>query len=204
MTDFRPQRDELLEQSCLSYQAQFPLPAPARHALAELSRKLQQNVPRGLWAAPADSLHVTCHSLISPREAFDKHRYWRETSSLAAEALKRIEFEVPAFALCFRNLRATNRAVIVLADDEPSVEAARAIFRLIPPPAARPLQISTTIHATICRYGDPAGIPRDLSRIAERLRPDVHAAIDRLLLVRETIYPSLKTETLLSASLAPG
>src|SRR5690349_15367716 len=126
MTGFDPQRDELLGQSCLSYQVQFGLPAEVRRALAEFSRQLQQAALSGLWVAPAESLHVTCCSLVSPRDlSYDKERYWRGVRSQAEAAVKRVELEVPAFQLRFRTIRVTDRAIIVLADDEPLVARAR-------------------------------------------------------------------------------
>jgi hypothetical protein len=202
MTGFNPQRDELLGQSCLSYQVQFVLPAEVCRALAEFSRRLRQVAVSGLWVAPADSLHVTCCSLVSPRDpSDDKDRYWRSVRSSAAEAVMRVQLEVPAFQLRFRTMRVTERAIVVLADDQPSVEHARAVFsQLVPPPDAR--QSLDTIHVTLCRYADSIGIRRDLPEAAAHLQLDVRADIDTLTLVRETAYPSLRKETLISAALA--
>jgi len=206
MTGFDPQRDELVGQACLSFQAQFSLPASARHALAELSRQIQGLVRSRLWIAPAESLHVTCHSLISPRDAFDgKEPCWDRMSARATEAVRRIEAEVPSFVIRFRAVRATDRAIIVLAGAEPSVTSARAIFsRLVAPQETRPVLHYDTIHTTICRYIDPAGLPAELPQIVAGLRVDIRAEIDRLVLLRETVYPSLQTETLLAVSLTPA
>ncbi|MBV9978865.1 2'-5' RNA ligase family protein [Bradyrhizobium sp.] len=204
MTGFNPQRDELLEQSCLSYQAQFALPAAVRGALAEFSRRLRQTVVSGLWVAPAESLHVTCYSLVSPRDlSFDKDRYWRSMRSQAEEAVRRIQLEVPAFQLRFRTIRVTERAIVVLADDQPSVARARRVFsRLVLPPGAKQSLVYDTIHVTLCRYADPNGIRRDLPETVAPLRLELRADIDTLTLVRETVYPSLHRQTLISASLA--
>jgi hypothetical protein len=203
MTGFDPQCDELLGQSCLSYQAQFALPAEVRRALARFSRQLRQIAVSGLWVAPAGSLHVTCCSLVSPRDlSYDKARYWRSVRLAAAEAVKRVQQEVPAFQLRFRTTRVTERAIVVLADDEPLVTRARAVFsQVAPPPGARPSQVSGTIHVTLCRYADPIGIRRDLPEAVAPLRLDLRADIGTLTLVRETAYPSLHRETLMSASL---
>jgi len=204
MTGFDPQRDELLGQSCLSYQVQFALPAEVRRALAEFSRQLQQVAPSGLWVTPAESLHVTCCSLVSPRDdVCDKDRYWRSVRSQAEAAVKRVALEVPAFQLRFRTIRVTGRAIIVLADDEPSVTHARSVFsQLAPPLGARQSQVYDTIHVTLCRYADPIGMRRDLPEAVARLRLDLRADIDTLALVRETAYPSLRNEMLMPASLA--
>lgn len=202
--EFNPQRDELLGQSCLSYQAQFALPAEVRRALAKFSRLLGQAAVSGLWVAPAESLHVTCCSLVSPRDlSYDKERYWRSVRSQAEEAVRRVELEVPAFQLRFRTIGVTERAIIVRADDAPSVTRTRSIFSLLaPPPGAKQSQVYDTIHITLCRYADPIGIRRDLPEAVAGLRLDLRAEIDTLTLVRETAYPSLRNETLMSASLA--
>lgn len=204
MTKFNPQRDELLGSPCLSYQVQFRLPSDARSAFAKLSSQLRKSVPSGLWIAPPETLHVTCYSLVSAcDDTYDKDQYWRDTSSLAVESLRRIVLQVPAFRLRFGAIRATDRAVVVLADHEPSVAMARTSFSTsIPQPGASPPQHYDTIHASLCRYEDPTSIPSDLPRIVADLRPNIPAEIDTLMLVRETIYPSIKNETLLSASLA--
>jgi hypothetical protein len=57
MTGFNPQCDELLAQPCLSYQAQYPLPAKLRDAFSELSSQLPTNAGCGLWITPPDALH---------------------------------------------------------------------------------------------------------------------------------------------------
>jgi hypothetical protein len=210
MTEFSPRRDELIDRPCLSYQAQFRLPKNARRRLADIATRLAESAPSGIWPAPEGSLHVTCYSLISPRDdSYDKDRYWRGMSSLATEAVRRVSQEVPAYALRFSALRVTDRAIVALAEDAPSVAAARAIFtRLVPAPDTEVQQLPRTIHATLCRYGDPAPIPRDLPEIAAAMPLDVCAGIDTLTLVRETIYPSLCIETIVSAPLggtgAPG
>jgi hypothetical protein len=204
MSNFDLRTDPLLGCSCLSYQLQFCLPAETRAALAQISSQLARHVPAGLWSAPAGTLHVTCTSLISPRDdSYDKDQYWSRISSLVAEGVRQIESEVPAFRLHFGSLRVTDRAVVVLADHEPWVAHARAIMaRLIPSPEASPRSQPATIHASLCRYSEAARLPRDLRDLAEGHQPDIWATIDTLVLVRETIYPSLKAETMMSASLA--
>jgi hypothetical protein len=203
MTEFNPRRDQLLGQSCLSYQLQLRLPENARTALAGIASLVKEIAPEGIWIAPSESLHVTCYSLVSPRDnSYDKERYWHHASSSAVEAVRRVGLEVPSCSLDFFALRVTDGAVIAIAKEDPSVAAARTIVsHLVPPPVTPPAQPSRGIHATLCRYNDPAAVPRNLPQIVEGLQSDVRADIDMLVLVRETIYPSLKTETIVSARL---
>jgi hypothetical protein len=83
MSNLDLQSDPLLGRSCLSYQLQFYLPAEARAALAEIASQLARHVPSGLWLAPVETLHVTCSSLISPRDDwYDKDQFWSRISPL--------------------------------------------------------------------------------------------------------------------------
>ena len=204
MSDFDPQSDPLLGRSCLSYQLQFCLPAKARVALTEISSQLARSVPSGLWLAPVDTLHVTCSSLISPREDWhDKDQFWSRISSLVEESVRQVELRIPAFRLHFNILRATDRAIIALAEHNPCVDRARAIVaRLVPTPEARPQRQPDTIHASLCRYSEAAMLPKDLCNLVAVHQPDIWAEIDTLQLVRETTYPSLQVETMMSVSLA--
>jgi hypothetical protein len=198
------QSDPLLGRSCLSYQLQFCLPAEARAALAEISSQLARRVPSGLWLAPVETLHVTCSSLISPRDdSYDKDQSWNRISPLVAESVREIELQVPAFRLHFGILRVTDRAIIVLADHEPCVARAREIVAgLMPSPDTRTQLQPDTIHASLCRYSEAGSLPKDLRDLAAGRQPDICAEIDALVLVRETIYPSLEVETMMSISLA--
>jgi hypothetical protein len=154
--------------------------------------------------APVETLHVTCSSLISPREDWhDKDQFWSRISSLAEESVRQVGLRVPAFRLHFGILRVTDRAIVALADHDPCVARARAIVaQLVPAPEARPQPQPHTIHATLCRYSEATTLPKDLCNLAEGHQPDIWTEIDRFVLVRETTYPSLKVETMMSASLA--
>jgi hypothetical protein len=205
MSDFDPQSDPLLGRPCLSYQLQFCLPAEARAALAEISSQLARSVPSGLWLAPVETLHVTCSSLISPREDwYDKDQFWNRISSLVEKSVRQVELRIPAFRLHFGILRVTDTAIVALADHDPCVARARAIVaQLVPTPEARPPQPqSPTMHATLCRYSEAATLPRDLRNLAEGHQPDIWTEIDTLVLVRETTYPSLRVDTMMSVRLA--
>jgi hypothetical protein len=203
MSNFDPQSDPLLGRSCLSYQLQFCLPTEARAALADISSQLARHVPSGLWLAPVETLHVTCSSLISPRDDWhDKDQFWSRISPLVAESLRQIELQVPAFRLHFGALRVTDRAIVVLADHEPCVAHARAIVaRLMPSPETKLQLQPDTIHASLCRYSEAARLPRDLPDLAADCQPDIWADIDTMVLVRETTYPSLRVETMMFVSL---
>jgi hypothetical protein len=204
MSNFDLQSDPLLGRPCLSYQLQFCLPAEARAAFAEISSQLAKHVPSGLWLAPAETLHVTCSSLISPRDDwYDKDQFWSRISSLVAESVRQIKLQVPAFRLHFGALRVTDRAIVVLADDEPCVARARAIVaQLIPSPETRSQPPPDTIHASLCRYSEAASLPNDLRDLAATHQPDIWAEIETLTLVRETTYPSLTVDTITSIPLA--
>jgi hypothetical protein len=204
MSDFDPQSDPLLGRSCLSYQLQFCLPAEARAALAELASQLARSVPSGLWLAPTETLHVTCSSLISPREDwYDKNQFWGRISSLVEESVRQIELRVPAFRLHFSILRVTDRAIVALAGHDPCVARARAIVaQLVPTPEARPQPQPPTIHASLCRYSEATTLPKDLHNLAEDHQPDIWTEIDTLVLVRETTYPSLNVDAMMSVRLA--
>jgi hypothetical protein len=151
-----------------------------------------------------ETLHVTCSSLISPRDdRHDKDQFWSRISPFVAESLRQVELRVPAFRLHFGALRVTERAIVVLADHERCVARARAIVaRLIPSPETRSQLQPDTIHVSLCRYSEAASLPNDLRDLAAGHRPDIWTEIDTLLLVRETTYPSLRVETMMSVLLA--
>ena len=201
MNEFRPERDDLWGTACMSYQVQFVLSPAARTALADLSSALTRYARDGLWVQPAESLHVTCYSLVSPRETYDKGRYWEKAAEAANTCMRLMEAEVSGFTLCFDHLRVTNRAIIALAAEVPMVAQARSIFaQSIPQP---PVAVGppTTTHVTLCRYRNPASIDPDLPHTASHMFSSIRADIREAVLVRELTYPSLRAEIVCSAAL---
>jgi hypothetical protein len=170
--------------------------------VSQLCIELTRLAPDGLWVSPPDSLHVTCRSLISPRDAYDKVRYWKKIESEAELCMRRLEADVAAFSLHFNVLKLTDHAAILVADDHPSVTMARSIFATnisTPPVLAEP---PNTIHTTLCRYKDPSKLANDLPRLLSQLQPTIAAEIGTAVLVRELIYPSLQNEIVTSATLS--
>jgi hypothetical protein len=202
MIAMAPKCDQSWGHRCLSYQVQFPLSEAARLALAKVSEQLDREAPSAFWRSPPETLHVTCHSLVSPRDTYDKEKYWGQISPQAVACMGLLASQIRGFSLRFCRVKVTDQAIVAIAEDQPSVCEARAIFAgLIPPPPVEPAKINI-IHATLCRYRDPARIPPDLLRRSARIRLDICSTIGAAVLVRELRYPSLETEIVVAEVLS--
>jgi hypothetical protein len=163
---------------------------------------MKQKAAHGLRVSPPDTLHVTCYSLVSPRDNYDKSAYWNQISTLVEACMDRLSQEIAAFPLHFRSLRVTNKAIVAIADEQPVVSIARSIFSnsIASPPG--PSQKMNMIHTTLCRYQDATRLPRDLPQMVSNVRIDATAQIEAAVLVRELVYPSLRNDVITWVNLA--
>jgi hypothetical protein len=200
---FRPAIDTLWGRPSLAWHIQPGLNEEGQAALAKMQRLVLSHWPAPLHAAPASALHVTIYSLVPIRSAFDKGVYWNAIRAPALELLSRAGAAATPFELRFTGLRVRPDAIIAVAEDPSGVIARlrEAIVRdLPPPPGQAPLRYDL-IHATLARYGSAAPVPRSAVRAVEAAEVDVGLRVERLRLVRETLYPCLRIEELASVGL---
>jgi hypothetical protein len=199
-----PVAEDLWGEPALAYHVQPGFAAGVEAGLARLQREAAALWPEPLLLAPPETLHVTLYALVPVRGRFDKPAYWSEVSDRTAALLRAAGAAGAPFTLHFRRLRATDAAIIALAEDPTGLIARlrAAIAAALPPPPGLAHPRYDIIHATLARHASGRPVP---AAAVERLAAhpvDLAAPVERLKIVRETRYPCLVLEEIASFPLA--
>jgi hypothetical protein len=180
---------------CRAFNIQVALPGDAKRALGEFQDAIQDVEP-DLLRCPVDTLHISLMPLLAVRVEYSrpKEELWDESAPRWLRALEDAVSTETSISLHFRQVVATDAAVVVVAAPvEPVNELRRRIAsRLELPPAPPPLP--TLVHTSIFRYGSPLRDPETFLATVNALRPSVPLTIVELTVSREVVYPSIVVE----------
>jgi hypothetical protein len=86
--DFIPNADRWLEKPGLAYNVQIVFDAKTRRAFSDLQDEIDRRWPPGRFRCPADTLHITVHTLVDFRQEFEKAEYWKAVSAKCVGSLR--------------------------------------------------------------------------------------------------------------------
>lgn len=154
-----------------------------------------------LLTAPLDTLHLSLYSIAPVRSDFDKDAYWAAVQPAALSVLRDWSARQDMPLLRFRSLKATPAAVIAVAEaDEAIWTLRRAMAEALPPPPGGAPKYDL-IHMTLARYAQPQQLPADFAAAVAALPVALDFPVRQVILMRETRYPSLSYETLVTQTL---
>jgi hypothetical protein len=192
--------DDIWGQPCLAFHVQPHLSAETQASLGKLQEAVAARWPHPLYTAPPEALHQTLYALANVKDRFDKEGYWRSIAEPCGEILDSLCQDYGPIELTYSRLKVTDTAIIAVATETSGlIEAIRhRIAELIPPPAGlRPMRYNL-IHSTLARYRVSAEIPDETIAAIESLPVSVKAPVDRIKLVRETLFPCMEHDELRS------
>jgi hypothetical protein len=196
--------DPQWDRPCLGYLAQARLADDALARLVAIQVRLPDLVPVPLHLCPAWSLHVTVYGLVPPRwpDDVDKARHWAAIAPGCVAALHAIGGSGPRLVLTFDRVAVTPMAVIATARDPSGLVARlRAAFADGARHPGNPAPRYDIIHVTLARFAAAGTVPA-AAAAAAALPPGGDAAVARLEIVRERVYPSLAVDELATVMLA--
>jgi hypothetical protein len=204
-TSSAPTADPLWGKPCLAYHIQPGFAAGAQERLHALQQQILPLWPEPLFAGPAPSLHVTLYPLVPVPDGYDKEAYWRTIAGPVRGILEEQCADAPALTLRFRRLKVTPVAIIATAEDETGLftRIRREVLSRLPPPPGRSHIHYDLVHTSLARYRSATPVPADFVARIESLPVSVDAAIDRIRLFRETLFPCLVGEELEAFRLRP-
>jgi hypothetical protein len=157
--------------------------------------------PDHLHLPPLPTLHASLYGIAPVRSNFDKEAYWQAHGPRALAELVEFCAGQRAFALRLRRLRATPTAVIAVAEPEEAVWALRRrMAEALPPPPGGAVRYDL-IHVTLARYAQPEKLPADFAMRIAACTIDLSFPIETIVVMRETVYPSLAYDTVAAQSL---
>jgi hypothetical protein len=156
--------------------------------------------PVPLHLAPPEALHVTLYALIQVKERFDKEGYWRRIAEPCRALMESLCTGHRPLELRFSRLNVTDTAIIAVATDETGlIETLREkIAALIPPPPGLEPMRYNLIHSTLARYRTPDAVPDGIIEAVEAIPVSVIAPVDRLKIIRETLFPCQELDEIFS------
>lgn len=183
--------DTIWGQPCLAYHVQPELSPETRAALGELQNAIAGRWPVPLYFAPPQALHVTLYALVGVKDRFDKERYWSGIAEPCRALMESLCAGHRPLNLQFSKLKVTDAAVIAVAADETGLIARlrEAIAEVIPPPPGLQPMRYNLIHSTLARYRTSDAVPDEVVRAVEAIPVSVAAPVDRLKIIRETLFP---------------
>ena len=195
--------DDIWGKPCLAYHVQPSLEPETREAFEEVQQAIAGFWPEPLNVGPKHGLHVTIDPLVPVKGAFDKDAYWQGIARRSLGFLEDLCAGHQSLELRFSRLKVTDTAIIATATEETGLIDAirsRIVSDIPPPPGHRPI-IYDLIHSTLARYRTRAPIPANVVKHIESLPVSITAPVTHIRLVRETLFPCLRTDEIASIPL---
>lgn len=197
--------DDIWGRPCLAHHVQPHLSHKTQLALAEVQKPLQALWPAPLHLGAPDTLHITLYAFALVRENFDKDGYWSRIAASCQDLMESFCAGHGPLELHFSRLKVTDTAIIAVATEESGLIAAirDRIADRIPLPSGRtePLRYDL-IHTTLARYQTASSIPQDIVDAVESIPVSIRAPIERMKVIRETLFPCQVRDELQSFPLA--
>ena len=189
---------------CRAYNVQIELDPAARVSLERLQQGLKRAEP-SLLVCPATTLHVSVAWLLAVHASYPtpKDSLWERRAHEWTAELRRIAAESEAFGITYEHVVATDSAVIALARPTEPVNRIRRMIgeRLNLPPETR--NEADLVHTTLFRFGGSLSDPEQFLSMVEDGSANATSRVDELIVSKELVYPSLKTEVLEHLPLTP-
>lgn len=192
--------DDIWGRPCLAYHVQPDLSLQTRTFLGALQEAVAERWPVPLHCAPPEALHVTLYALVQVKERFDKDGYWSRVAEPCRALLAELCAGHGPLELRFSRLKVTDTAIIAVATEETGLIARirAAIAEVVPPPPGlAPLRYDL-IHSTLARYRTSDPVPAPVIEAVEAIPVSVRASVERLKIIRETLFPCVAFDEIFS------
>lgn len=170
----------------------------SRAAIAAIQEAVAAEMPAGVFRTPPETLHLTVFPIIWARgdQGADIRRTWAGISADFTRDLEWIADASPAFELRGAGLDVMPAAIVLRFERSPVLEALRERISQIRWPSGLAKRCPNLAHMTLFRFETAMPLSPLAEAVAAQAFPEPRWTVDRLVLSREMIYPSLKTAIL--------
>lgn len=177
-----------------AYALQILIDPAAASGLADAQEAILRAEPAALLRVPGHALHVSVMGLISVFDDFatPKDEIWAANEAVWRSGLNKILDGTPSFCMRYRWLVATDTAIIAVAAPAGAVNDIRTTIAStldLPGMTHR----GKLAHTTLFRYAAPLAAPKDLLALLRDTHLDIPLSVTKLNLVREEIFPALRS-----------
>lgn len=190
--------------SCCAYNLQIGLDERQAQRIADVQDDLGRDEP-GLLRVPRHALHVSVAWVLPVHEEFElpKNDVWERNRRVWVPEIRDLVGSVPEFGISLDRVAVTGSAVIATASDGEEVNRIRDALRnrlAVPWDICR----GDLVHVTLFRHsGALADAVRFRAR-ADETRLGLDVPVREIRLLREDVFPSLKSEALDGFPLKPA
>ena len=190
----------LWAQPCRAYNVQIELDSRIKSSLEKIQQSLKQAEPN-LLVCPRETLHVSIARLLAVHSSYPvpKDSLWVRHGEEWTTELARIAAQSTGFRITYENVVATDSAVIALA--EPVNRIRRMIRERLRLPSETRNE-ADLVHTTLFRYRGPLSDPENLLSMLDDNSVEAAAEVDKLVVSKELVNPSLEAEVLARLPLA--
>jgi hypothetical protein len=187
----------LWAQPCLAYNVILAVPPPAATALAAAADALDDS-DSALLKIPMTAFHISVAWLLAVHVEYSRPKsdLWATSGPAWMAELRDIASTRQPFTLTYRALAVTDAAVIALAEPAAPVNALRQQIATRMSLPAETHNTAKIVHTTLFRFAAPLLKPHGLMDSAEKLVIDIPVRVSELVVVQETVYPSMHWEAL--------
>lgn len=178
---------------------QIDLGDAVNDAIHVMDATLNDINPGGFYFLPRERRHISFYQVVFWNGQYEAgaQEAWNRASFDFLQAFRGEDNKHKKFRIIFSELVPTEGAIIWGAfDKSDELENLRKhLFKQLPFPKEAVYE-NHIIHTTIARYKEQVRDPRSVLEYLSQKRQGVEMEVSKIILRKETIYPSLKTETL--------
>lgn len=170
----------------------------SRATIAVMQDAIAAEMPAGVFRCPPETLHLTVFPIIWSRGAHgvDVRQLWAGMSPDFTSDLKRLARASPAFDLGGASLEVMPAAIILRFECSPVLEVLRDRISTMRRPTGVARRRPNLAHISLFRFETTMPLSPVAEAVAAHTPPRFCWTVDRLVLSREEIYPSLQTAIL--------
>ncbi|MCL5746792.1 MAG: hypothetical protein M1277_00740 [Patescibacteria group bacterium] len=195
--------DKLWGKRCLGYNIQAHYSKSVLDALRDIQAKIMSHEQNSLNIIPQNALHLTIAWILATRQDYGmaKDQLWETIGKQCCTELERIGDTTPELRVNFKDVVATDKAIILVGYDNGGVDKLREkVYGSLPIPKETQT-ISNIIHTTLFRYSAPLSNPQELLEYLPSLEVNLTTIFNTLSIEKELTYPSLSSQSLFNVRL---
>ena len=178
---------------------QIDLDSQARDALCRIQDELDLLEPGNFLLLPRAYQHISVNQVIFWNGDYvkGKKETWREIEAEFLQRAGELNLRQRSFPITFKELLATKSGIIWCAYDEADeMEKLRELlFQKLPFPFETTKK-NHIVHTTVARYRKLLNDPQKVWDYLNSVNPKSTMSVNKLILRKELVYPSIKTKTI--------
>jgi hypothetical protein len=178
---------------------QIDLGEEVKNQLETYQRELDEMEPNNLLLLPREYQHISFNQVVfwGGEYKLGNEKTWEDSSKEFLKEFNSLYNSLSSFEVNFAKVVATTGGIIWCATDEnDELEGMRNKFLQILPFPTETTKLNHIIHTTVARYKNKLNDPKKVFDCVSSKNEIVSMKIKSIILKKELIFPSIKTETI--------